>query len=136
MSSRNERRTFADIVAEAAAEPPHVRVVRPGGHNDDGDFFDPAGNLLVRVREIASRTARELVRDGAQLAFEGCGCGGGVGGCPTTWIAPALAMAAAEAASPRPVKGFGSPTWIDHWTGDGGDVVYVHGDVEWKDALI
>lgn len=70
---------------------------------------------------------------GAYLAFEGRGCGGSAG-CRTEWVAPEVRAQISDR-KPRFVKGYGSPTWIDCWSGDGGFVVYAHGDVAWGDAL-
>lgn len=126
-------KTFAEIMAEAKSVPKAVRVVRPGGLNADGEFFDPAGNLLTREGEISPKHAQEMVADGAGLAFEGCGCGGAAG-CNAEWIDASVRDGLAST-RPRFVKGYGSPTWIDLWHGEGGPVVYAHGDVEWGDAL-
>ena len=113
--------------------PAPPRVVRPGGVNPAGDFFDPAGNLLTLVGRIQPGEAQELVAAGAQLAYEGCGCGGSAG-CSPEWLA-AEARAQIATQKPRFIKVYGSPTWIDCWSGDGGFVVYAHGDVAWGDVL-
>ncbi len=126
-------KTFAEIAAEAMAEPQQERVVRPGTFNDHGDFFDLSGNLLARIRGVTPKQAQELVADGATVAFEGCGCGGWAG-CAARWIDAATSVELGLI-RPRFVKGHGSPTWIDLWEGDGGSVVFAHGDVEWGDAF-
>ena len=126
-------KTFAEILAQAKSEPKAERVVRPGGLNAAGEFFDLAGNLLTRLGEISPEQAQQLVADGALLAFEGCGCGGSAG-CKAEWVDASVRGGLART-SPRFVKGYGAPTWIDVWQGEDGYVVYAHGDVEWGDAL-
>jgi len=129
----SREKTFAEIMAEAKSEPKAERVVRPGGFNTDGEFFDLAGNLLTRVGEVSPKQAQELVANGALLAFEGCGCGGSAG-CKAEWIESSVRDGLATM-RPRFVKGYGSPTWIDFWQGEERSVVYAHGDVEWGEAL-
>lgn len=129
------RRSFADIVAEVRAEPIPAREVRPGEHSAAGELFDPDGAVLSRVGELSPGQARTYVRQGALLAWEGCGCGGWQG-CQPTWYDDAARRILAERAAPRfRPRRHGAPTWIDLWQGDGGPVVYAHGDVVWGDAL-
>lgn len=127
------KKTFAEIAAEAMAEPKPERDIRLGGVNKDGEFFDLSGNLLIRIGEVTPKKAQEFVADGASVVWEGCGCGGS-SGCPAQWI-EARIRDGLGSVRPRFVKGYGSPTWIDLWEGDGGFVVYAHGDVEWGDAF-
>lgn len=127
------KKTFAEIAAEARAEPKLQRVVRPGGVNQDGEFFDLSGHLLIRIGEVTPKKAQELVTEGASVVWEGCGCGGS-SGCTAQWIEASIRDGLGSE-RPRFVKGYGSPTWIDLWEGDGGFVVYAHGDVEWGDAF-
>lgn len=134
--SMEEKRTFADIVAEVEAEPGPTMEVCAGAHNEDGDFFDPAGNRLERVRrEITPKDAKRYLRNGAQLAWEACGCGGW-SGCVPSWIAADVRRGLADGPKPRFVDRHDAPTWIDLWRGPNGSVVYAHGDVEWGDALL
>jgi hypothetical protein len=126
--------TFAEIVENVRATPKTPITVRPGTFNADGQFFDPSGTLLTRTKNsIAESKAADLVADGALVVFEGCGCGGG--GCIPEWISTDDLDRLRTADKPRFVKGYGSPTWIDQWTGAAGDVVFLHGDVEWGDVL-
>jgi hypothetical protein len=127
--------TFAEIVENVRAAPPTKITVRPGGFNADAQFFDPSGSLLNRVQHsISESDAADLVVAGALAVFESCGCGGG-GGCIPDWVSDDDLSRLRTAGKPRFVKGYGSPTWIDHWTGDGRDVVFLHGDVEWGDVI-
>lgn len=125
------KQTLAEIVAEVRAAPPEPVVVRPGAVNASGQFFDPAGALLTSQRSIDPAQAAALVADGALVAFEGCGCGGFGGGCQPEWADESARERLASAGSPRFVKGFGSPTWIDEWSSESSTVVFLHGDVKW-----
>jgi hypothetical protein len=122
--------SLSEIAAEVRRESglaPQV-IVRPGTYNLNGDLFDPSGILLRPFKtNISPSRAVAYVRNGADLAFEGCGCGGYVGGCDITWFT----SDEASAGTAKFVKGAGSPTWIDVVKGDDKVVVFVHGDVEW-----
>ena len=126
--------TFAEIVENVRATPKTPITVRPGTFNADGQFFDPSGTLLARTSSISESVAADLVADGALVVFESCGCGGG-GGCIPEWIDTDGLNRLRTADKPRFVRGYGSPTWIDHWTGAAGEVVFLHGDVEWGGVL-
>lgn len=126
-------KSFAEIVAEAKAEPLPAREVRPGGYSRQGEFFDPSGHLLTKTGQLNPSEARALVLDGAQLAFEGCGCGGW-SGCLPDWTDSELSRQLAEASQPRLLKS-DAPTWLDLWENDAGQVVYAHGDVRWGDLF-
>lgn len=129
------RKTFAEIVAETVATPTQESTKSFGIFDDAGDMWDPDGNRLHRIKsEITPARAREMVREGAQLAWEGCGCGGWRG-CQPTWVSTAARLRLGEGSKPRFTNRYGSPTWIDLWDGDAGKVVFAHGDVEWGDAL-
>lgn len=131
MKSRRRAPTFSEIVDEERAKPdPRLRQVRPGHVDVDGELVDPDGNLVVSVTaQITPKQARQLVDEGALVAFEECG---GLGGCSPSWFAPEQVPAGVR---PRFVKGYGSPTWIDLWEGEESTVVFLHGDVEWGDML-
>lgn len=102
-----------------------------------GEFFDPSGTRLdLHDSEIAPARALEAVKDGALLAFEACGCGGGAGGCRIEWFEPGDVVDAAGAAEPVFTDLHGSPTWIDLWSGPNRSVVFAHGDVRWGTALL
>lgn len=134
---KRSRPSFADVVAEVKAQAAPARgvVVRPGEHTPGGELLDPEGNLVTCVGEISRGQARTLVRSGALLAWEGCGCGGWTG-CQPTWFDAEVRSALRERSTPRfKTKRHGAPTWIDLWQGDGGSVVYAHGDVVWGDAF-
>lgn len=125
--------TFAQMLAEERSKPVSKPVIRRGHFNLEGQFFDPEGRLLEKVRsDITPKQAREAFDGGALVAFEGCGCGGQYGGCSPEWISADLL---GDAKGPRFVKGYGSPTWIDEWAGEDVSVVFLHGDVAWGDVL-
>ncbi|WP_152999008.1 hypothetical protein [Curtobacterium oceanosedimentum] len=110
-------------------------AVRPGTFNLAGELFTPEGNRLSRLEEdIREEVAAVLVRDGAEVAFEACGCGGG-GQCKPYWPGKAKIKALSRSSlpqmSPRPT----APTWIDVWAGDGTTVVFCHGDITWGSLL-
>ena len=106
-------------------------AVRPGTFNLNGDFFTPEGVLIRRTKaEVTPGEATKLVLRGARVAYEGCGCGGG-GGCRPSWSNPQDVAKAAAAGTPQFTGEYGSPTWIDVWTGDRENVVFLHGDIRW-----
>lgn len=126
------RKSFAEIVAEVQAA--------PGSGADDltdrtNTLRDPNGTVLERTLPDATpQLAARLVREGALLAFEGCGCGGWAG-CPLVWIDEAGRSRAAQA-TPRFGRHArrGWPSWIEVWEGSTATLVYVHGDVVWADV--
>jgi hypothetical protein len=87
--------------------------------------------------EISPARAAASVRSGALLAFESCGCGGGAGGgCTIEWFDSADVIRESPSGEPAFVQRFGSPTWIDLWSGEGRQVVFAHGDIEWGSILL
>lgn len=128
------RRTFAEIVDEVQATPRPELEVLPGTFNRLGQFFDPSGAVLTRHEQVSPSEAADLVARGATVVIETCGCGGGHG-CTPRWIDTDGLDRLRTADKPRFVKGYGSPTWIDHWTVSTGDVVFLHGDVKWGDVV-
>lgn len=110
--------------------------MRPGKFNLGGDLFDPSGaRLTLRTSEITPAQAADAVRDGAILAFESCGCGGGIGGCEIEWFDFADHARGIPGGVPTFVNEYGSPTWIDLWSGER-PVVFAHGDVKWGSILL
>lgn len=135
MNVVKRRKSIAQILAEVEAEPRPKHDVSPGGYNSAGELFDPTGHVLQRVRRnITPAVAQQQVRDGAQLAWEGCGCGGW-SGCVPIWITADIRAALGTGLKPRFTGRHNAPTWIDLWHGDNGPVVYAHGDVKWADAF-
>lgn len=127
----NRRKPFADIVAEAKAQPA-ADLSSDSGY---ASFRDPDGNELAKVGELSPSEARELVREGALLAFEDCGCGGAYGGCDVKWIDVQTSERLAAVSLPRLAKGKRSASWIDLWRGTDVSVVYAHGSVKWGHEL-
>ncbi|MGO4301802.1 hypothetical protein [Leifsonia sp. RAF41] len=125
----------SDETAESAAVAPRGKrnQVRPGTFNRDGELFTPEGILVQRVKADLTQTdALKLVRKGARVAFEGCGCGGdGGGGCVPAWSTSEDSAAAVAIGEPRFTDEHGAPTWIEHWSGEGQTVVFLHGDIRW-----
>lgn len=120
--------TFAEIVDEVKAterEPDGRNIVRPGKFNLAGRLFDPNGVALERGEELTPAEARAAVAAGALVAFEGCGCGGW-GGCQPSWHS-----GVEFTKRPPRLARHSSPTWLELWRGDGVEVVFAHGDVEW-----
>lgn len=108
-------------------------VVRTGGFNAAGDLLDPEGRLLEHVAEgLTLDEAHGFVVGGALVAYDGCGCGGG---CGLSWPDLADRKRLRADGPPRiPTKPFMHPQ-IDLWRGEGGDVVFVMGDLDWGNAL-
>lgn len=137
VAKRRKQQTFADIAEEAKsrpASPAGRNDARPGRFNAVNDLFDPAGNLLLRVAEkVSPAEALELVRAGALVAYEGCGCGG-YPGCQPEWPA-ANQRAALRLADEPSFPTSATPSWIDVWRGAGGPAIFVHGVVRWADVF-
>ncbi|MGC5172108.1 hypothetical protein ACLQ2Q_15810 [Microbacterium sp. DT81.1] len=130
---RKLNRDASDEVEPATA----IRVdrraaVRLGTFNLQGDFFTPEGVIVRRVNaEVTPNESAKLVKDGARVAFEGGGCGGGGSGCTPSWPSAQEVTAAVAVGTPRFTDEYGSPTWIDVWEGEDEVVVFLHGDVRW-----
>jgi hypothetical protein len=136
MSKKRHASTFKDMLSEptwSEIDGPKrgAQSVRPGRFNSTGDFFDLSGHVLTcTTSDVTPETAQALVDDGAVIAFEGCGCGGG-NGCGPEWFVDDALASVRGGSRPRFVRGYGSPTWIDVWTSDESTVVFAHGDVVW-----
>lgn len=110
-------------------------AVRPGTFNLAGELFTPAGDRLSRLEtDISEEAAGVLVRDGAEVAFEACGCGGG-GQCKPYWPERAEIKALSRSSLPQVSSRPTAPTWIDVWAGDGTTAVFCHGDISWGSML-
>lgn len=129
--------TMAAIVARVEAGPPARPDpnAQPGGFNRLGQFFDPKGRRLeCSKKEITPQQALALVESGADVAFEGCGCGGWTG-CQPSWFDPHHRKMMTESGPPRFVRGHNSPTFIDVWASADSTVVFLHGAVQWAELL-
>lgn len=140
---RKFRPTFSEIAADARLRPQGSEVrgahgVRPGRFNLAGEFFDPSGSRLdLSETEISPAEALAVVKAGALLAFEACGCGGdGLGGCEIEWFESKDIADSIGTGEPVFVNLHGSPTWIDLWSGQDRRVVFAHGDVRWGSVLL
>lgn len=109
-------------------------AARPGTLNLAGQFFTLDGGRLEKAAaDVDATEVGALVRHGATVAFEGCGCGGG--GCTPAWPSPIDVRAAAAAAEPVLEGRQGTPTWADAWAMGETRVVFLHGDVTWGSLL-
>ena len=96
-------------------------------------FRPQRSTLALEQEDITPKRAQELVSGGAFVAHEGCGCGGWAG-CQLDWLS-SDALSRVRAGSAPSLRGRGMPTWIDVWSSETGQVVYLHGDVQWGDEL-
>jgi len=140
MTKKSKGPTFAELLreptwsdAKGRHSPEHA--IRPGKYNSAGELFDPSGRPLLPAQEyVTPELAQELVAGGALVAHEGCGCGGWTG-CQPEWLSPEALARLRSAPVPELVGGHGVPTWIDVWSNDVAQVVYLHGDVPWGDEF-
>lgn len=77
---KGHAKTFAEIVAALPELPALLagrsHAVRPGGINLAGEWFSPQGHRLsIGDEEIAPDVATDMVRAGAAVVWESCGCG-------------------------------------------------------------
>ena len=138
MVKRRGRTDRSSVVQTVAAAPKATGrfAARPGTFNLNGDFFTLDGVHVDLANEnVDPGLARNLVKDGSHVAFESCGCGGGVDGCVPQWPDRHDAREVAAHAGPRFTGRFGAPTWIDVWRGGDEVVVFLHGDIEWGTLL-
>ncbi len=132
---RKPRPTFSDYVAELKAAPERVVTGKAGHFAATGELLSVSGEPLTRsLSSITPAEALEFASSGAAVAFEGCGCGG-TAGCPIRWFDEASVARLVAAGTPHFVKGFGSPTWFDLWSGTTQTLVFAHGDVRWSDVM-
>lgn len=139
MAKKQRGPTFAEIVQEPTysevTPAPGTRVPLEGAIDAQGVFRDLTGHPLdLASEEINADAAQHLVKAGAQVAFEGCGCAGGYG-CQPLWVADDDLAALALGAPPRHVRTYEAPTWFDVWSNPDVTVVFAHGDVEWGNAI-
>ncbi len=141
--ARNPRRqTFGDLVKEPTwsdTNPSRTgrNAPRLGAFNAAGEFFDLTGLVLDLVHEeVSPADAQRLVNGGASVVAEGCGCGGTYGGCSPEWVTDAEQLKQLRR-GPAPLftGHHGTLAWIDVWANAAGEVVFVHGDVSWGEAL-
>ena len=132
---KTRRPSFAEIAATLQAtanserreedEPP-----TPGRFTETGDLIHLDGTPLTRERKMSPKEAAALLAAGADVAFEGCGCGGYIG-CQPRWCDEDELAALKLVGKPRLVNRSGADTWIDLWTGNSRNVVLLNGDVKW-----
>lgn len=140
MAKKPKGATFSELMkqptwSEAGVRGSGEHAVRPGKYNAAGDLFDPSGEPILLQQELVSpELAQELVKRGALVAHESCGCGGWTG-CQPEWLSKEALTRLRSAHAPALEEGRGVPTWIDVWSSDKGQVIYLHGDVRWGDEL-
>lgn len=106
-----------------------------GAVDMDGIFRDLDGRPLELVpEEFSTDEAKRSVKARAHVSYEGCGCGGGYG-CQPSWMSEEDLSALRSGPAPRKVRTYGAPTWFDVWSNTEVTVVFVHGDVEWGNAI-
>ena len=121
-----DRKSFAEILAGVKAENPNPRV-QDFTNWEPQSLRDQSGHELRPLGSITPADARQLVLEGAVLAWDGCGCGD----YPPAWIDPRVARTAADRGKPTLEQGNACRTHLDLWTDDCGDLVCMHGDVAW-----
>lgn len=137
MATKRRQPTFAEIVDDVRSQPvapPSGRhAIRPGQLNQAGEFFDLAGRpLQFEGRVTAGEAARLIINQAALVAYEGCGCGGW-SHCRPSWASSSQLSALAD------TKGLDdlldSQEWIETYSGDAGQVVFLHGGDDWEDMI-
>lgn len=124
--------SFADVVKQVREQPPGPRRSTVGpGLTSGGTFVDPDGVEYTEVGVVAPEAAPELVRAGARVVFDSCGCGSDHG------ADHALAWSTAadphlSATSPVLLTRRHGLAELRLWrAGDGREVIQAAGDVEW-----
>ena len=127
MSRQPKAKPFAEVVREVEQQP--VATVR-----DYSGVVDPNGRRWHQhLAEISPARALELVKEGAPVAWDPCGCGGY---CGFDWFAAddVARMVAAGTPTVRHTKRKRGNLSV--WTSDDGGVLVVAEDaVQWGDAI-
>lgn len=123
-----EKRSFADVVREARTAP-HAPQPHAAG------LTDPVGRRWREVEEsISESRAQELVRDGAELAWDDCGSLGY--GAPVKWISRADAADLATHGPPTLRVNKRHTAGLSSWRSDDGSwLVLATQSVRWGDLL-
>jgi hypothetical protein len=141
MAKKSKGPTFSELLkrptwSEGEARVSGEHAVRPGKYNAAGELIGPSGRpILLQQEFVTPQLAQELVERGALVAHEVCGCGGWTG-CQPSWLPEEALTRLRSAHAPVLVEDHGVPTWIDVWGSDEGQVVYLHGDVRWRDEFL
>lgn len=100
--------------------------VRGAGFHDD-HLHDPDARVYRRTSaHIKPNRAQELLRSGAAMAVDDCGCGGY---CGLDWPSP---PERAELGLRPPRLAKNRLGWLDEWqSADGHELLLQHGDVRW-----
>lgn len=121
----------ADLVREEGADKRKQQQPRPGTLDRAGTLWSQSGvQLALCERSISVERAVELLLQGAEAAFEDCGCGGEF--CQPEWATANQRGTLAHGGLRH--SGGAAPTWIDAWIGGGHVVVFLHGEFEWLEG--
>lgn len=129
--NHRDKRSFADVVREVKAGP---RVPQSSPTTSSG-LTDPTGRTWHEVEEsISEARAQELVRSGAELAWDDCGSLGY--GAPVRWISRADAADLATRGQPTLRTNKRRTAGLSSWrTDDGAWLVLATQSVRWGDLL-
>lgn len=132
--SLQPRKSFADEVKELRQRPKAVPVELPLRLDLSADRFPgPGGVIWDRVGDLLDPTAaRRLVREGALVAWDPCGCGGA---CGLTWLDDeARRRLSDNTPEVRPSKRYEGALvrWQD---ANGRDLLVVRGPIQWGDEF-
>lgn len=115
-----------ESTADGGSEMPTCRADRGAGFHDD-HLHGLDGRVYRRAsRHIEPVRAQELLRAGAAMAVDDCGCGGH---CGLDWPSPSERIELARRPPRLTKRRFG---WLDEWQSeDGHSVLLQSGDVRW-----
>ncbi|WP_258723260.1 hypothetical protein [Cellulomonas sp. NS3] len=128
MSRKPDRRkSFADVVREVLEQP---TVSEP----ESGGVTDPEGTRWRPSKSsISEGQAHALLKHGARVAWDPCGCGGY---CGFTWFGPEEAARLFASGTPTVRNTKRRRGNISEWTADDGRVLVVAEDaVRWADLM-
>jgi hypothetical protein len=134
MTPRRKQRAFADEVRDLAANPSAPRTpLSPRLDLSADSFRGPHGVIWQRVGDVLDPVvARDMIRAGALVAWDPCGCGGD---CGLTWLDDVVrGRLAAALPDVRPSKRYSGAitSWRDK---DGHELLVVQWPVQWRDEL-
>jgi hypothetical protein len=136
MSPRPKRETFANIVAEVKATPAVPKDVPIGPSRDGRSWGDLDGHEYTLVdAELEPDRAVDLLKHGALVVYDSCGCGGWCGS-GLDWLDPADRTELMSADPPR--VGFSKKAWgrLSEWRSPSGRVLIEAAvNVRWGDRI-